>query len=281
MQGKLYLCATPIGNLEDITYRVLRTLKEVDLIAAEDTRHTLKLLTHFDIKKPMVSYFEHNRRQRGEEIVGKILEGSSCALVSDAGTPLISDPGEDLIKLCDENDIKVVPIPGACALVQGLIVSGLETGRFAFEGFLSVNNKNRKERLGSLKNEERTMIFYEAPHKLLSTLKDMYNTFGDRKISISREITKKFEETLRFTLKEAITYFEQNSPKGEFVLVLKGAEEKDEEIIKPEFFTPIYDEYIKKGLKKNDALKEIADKYGMKKNEIYKKLLEEKEQNQI
>ena len=228
-QGTLYLCATPIGNLEDITLRVLQTLKDVDLIAAEDTRNTLKLLNHFDIHKPMTSYHEHNKAESGGKILARLLAGETCALVTDAGSPAISDPGEDLVRLCAENGITVCAIPGPCALVTALSISGLPTGRFTFEGFLSVNKKSRQEHLTGLKDETRTMIFYEAPHKLLATLRDLADAFGeDRKISLCRELTKLHEEVRRMTLGEAAAYYEENPPRGEFVLVVAGAEEKPE-----------------------------------------------------
>ena len=194
MPGVLYLCATPIGNLDDLSARALRTLEEVDLIAAEDTRRTLTLLNHFDIHKPLISYFEHNKAEKGRILVAKMLEGQSIALVTDAGTPAISDPGEDLVRLCIDNNIRVIPIPGCCAMINALIASGLPTGRFCFEGFLSVTKKSRKAHLDALRDETRTMIFYEAPHKLLNTLNDLYKTFGERRITLAREMTKKFEE---------------------------------------------------------------------------------------
>ena len=220
--GILYLVATPIGNLEDITLRALRILKEVDLIAAEDTRHTIKLLNHFEIKKPLMSYHEHNKMEKGSYIVKLIKEGSNIALVSDAGSPGISDPGEDLVKLCIENNIPVTMTPGPVAAIMGLVLSGLTAGRFVFEGFLPVNKRTRKERIAYLSNEVRTIILYEAPHKLLHTLKDLLETLGDRKIVLARELTKKFEQLVRCNLSESIKKYTDETPKGEFVLILEG-----------------------------------------------------------
>ncbi len=224
MPGKLYVVGTPIGNLNDFSPRQRQTLEEVDFIAAEDTRVTVKLLNHFEIKKPLVSYYEHNLRERGEQIVARIVAGENCAVVSDAGMPCISDPGEDLVRLCAERGIETVVVPGASAAVSALCVSGLVTSRFCFEGFLSTAKKSRREHLEQLREEPRTMIFYEAPHKLLNTLKDFLETFGDRRISLARELTKIHEEILRFpTLTEAVEYFTATSPRGEFVLVLEGS----------------------------------------------------------
>lgn len=226
MSGILYVTGTPIGNLGDFSPRAAETLESVDFIAAEDTRVTLKLLNHFGIKKPMVSYFEHNKRERGEIICNRIEQGENCAIVTDAGMPCISDPGEDLIKLCEERGIKTVVIPGPSAVISALAVSGLETGRFTFEGFLSVNKKSRNEHLDSLKNEHRTMIFYEAPHKLPQTLRDLYSFFGDRKL-IVRELTKVHEEVIRTTTKYAAENYADGSLKGEFVLVLEGKKQEE------------------------------------------------------
>ena len=217
------MTGTPIGNLSDFSPRAVETLQSVDFIAAEDTRVTLKLLNHFDIKKPMVSYHEHNLRERGEAIVERILNGENCAIVSDAGMPCVSDPGEDLVRLAAEKGVPTVVIPGPSAAVSALCVSGLSTSRFAFEGFLSTNKRNRQLHLESVKNDTHTLIFYEAPHKLLTTLKDMERVLGDRRISIGRELTKIHEEVIRTTLREAIAFFEEKTPKGEFVLVLEGA----------------------------------------------------------
>ncbi len=273
MSNTLYVVGTPIGNLSDMSERAVNTLAEVDFIAAEDTRVTLKLLNHFNIKKPMVSYYEHNKRERGEIICSRILAGEDCAIVTDAGMPCISDPGEDLIKLCEEKGIKTIVIPGPSAVISALAVSGLETGRFCFEGFLSVNKKSRKEHLESLKNERRTMIFYEAPHKLPSTLKDLYSFFGERKLSIVREITKIHEEVIRTTTKTAAENFADGSVKGEIVLVLEGEKEPDEESYTLEQAVEIAKKLIEKGSKVNEAAKEAAGLTGFKKNEIYKELI--------
>ena len=229
MAGILYLVPTPIGNLNDISPRCAQTLAEADFIAAEDTRVSLKLLNHLEIKKSLVSYHEHNKAESGSKILVRLLAGETCALVTDAGSPAISDPGEDLVRLCAENGVTVCAIPGPCALVTALSISGLPTGRFTFEGFLSVNKKSRQEHLTGLKDETRTMIFYEAPHKLLATLRDLTAAFGeDRRISLCRELTKLHEEVRRMTLGEASAYYEENPPRGEFVLVVAGAEEKPE-----------------------------------------------------
>lgn len=221
----LYLVATPIGNLSDLSPRAREVLSTVDFIAAEDTRVTQKLLNACELpKKPMISYYEHNRRARGEAVLEKLLAGETCALVTDAGTPAVSDPGEDLVALCAEHDVPVIPIPGCCAAVCALAASGLPTGRWCFEGFLSVNKKARREHLDTLQGEKRTMIFYEAPHKLCATLRDLRDAFGgDRRLSLSRELTKLHEQTLRMTLDEAVAYFDANAPRGEFVLILEGA----------------------------------------------------------
>lgn len=275
MYGNLYVVGTPIGNLSDFSPRALETLKAVDFIAAEDTRVTVKLLNHFEIKKPMVSYFEHNKRERGEIICNKIMQGENCAIVTDAGMPCISDPGEDLIKLCEEKGIKTIVIPGPSAVISALAVSGLETGRFTFEGFISVNKKSRKDHLNSLKNEKRTMIFYEAPHKLPSTLKDLYSFFGDRKLTIVREITKIHEETIRTTTKYAAEALADSNIKGEIVLVLEGDktafEEENEYTL--ESAVELAKKLIKKGYKASDAAKEASSLSGFKKNEIYRNLI--------
>ena len=224
MSGTLYLVATPIGNLGDFSPRAVDTLENADFIAAEDTRVSMKLLNHFGIKKPLVSYHEHNHVTAGQSILSRLLAGETCALVTDAGTPAISDPGEDLVRLCAENGVPVYSIPGCCAAVSALAVSGLPTGRFTFEGFLTVNKKSRRERLEQLKSEERTMIFHEAPHKLRTTLADLRDAFGpERRISLCREMTKLHEETMRCTIGEAVDYYELTEPKGEYVLVVAGA----------------------------------------------------------
>ncbi|MBQ2889504.1 MAG: 16S rRNA (cytidine(1402)-2'-O)-methyltransferase [Clostridia bacterium] len=274
MSGKLYLCATPIGNLGDITYRCVEVLKSVDMIAAEDTRRTLGLLNHLGIEKPMTSYFEHNRREKGEYLISLMKEGKNIALVSDAGTPAISDPGEDLVALCAENDVCVVPVPGAVAGINALIASGLPTGRFTFEGFLTVNKRGRCEMLKSLENEERTMIFYEAPHKLRTTLKDMYAAFGERRICLCREITKIHEEFFRTTLSEAIAHYEENPPRGEFVLVIEGKSRRvieDEQKSEWENITvrEHVDRYIKKGMDEKEAIKAAAKDRSVPKRDIY------------
>ena len=274
MSGILYVTGTPIGNLSDLSPRAAQTLEQVDFIAAEDTRVTLKLLNHLGIKKPMISYYEHNKRERGEIICAKIEAGENCAIVTDAGMPCISDPGEDLIKLCEERGIKTVVIPGPSAVVSALAVSGLETGRFCFEGFLSVNKKSRNEHLQSLKNERRTMIFYEAPHKLPATLRDLYSAFGDRKLSIVRELTKIHEEVIRTTTKYAAENYADGSVKGELVLVLEGAKESEtEENYTLEYAVELAKKLIKNGEKPTAAAKSAAEMTGFKKNEIYRELL--------
>ena len=268
--GILYLVATPIGNLDDITYRAVETLKNVDFIAAEDTRRTLTLLNHLGISKPMTSYFEHNIRQKGEYITERILSGESVALVTDAGTPAISDPGEDIVKICIEKNIKVVPVPGAVAGISALICSGFSTQRFSFEGFLSMNRKNRTKHLNDVKESTYTLIFYEAPHKLKSTLCDMYECFGDRRICIARELTKKFEEIRQTTLCEAIKLYEEVPPKGEFVLVIEGAEEKKEEndLNSLDVFEHL-EYYMALGEDKKSAIKLVANDRRVPKREIY------------
>lgn len=269
-KGVLYLVATPIGNLEDITYRALDVLQKVDFIAAEDTRHTLKLLNHFEIKKPMISYYEHNIRERGEKIIGRLKEGESAALVTDAGTPAISDPGEDIVRLCAEENIKVVPIPGAVAAINALICSALPTSRFSFEGFLSVNKKSRADHLSSVKNSPYTLIFYEAPHKLLNTLRDMYVSFGERKIAIARELTKRHEEILHTTLSGAIKHFEETAPKGEFVLIIEGEKETKSTSDFDNFSVLEHiNYYIEAGIDKKEAMKKVAQDRGVSKREIY------------
>ncbi len=270
--GVLYLVGTPIGNLSDISERALKVLSEVDFIAAEDTRNSGKLLSYFDIKKPMVSYFEHSKRERGEIIVSRIEAGESCALITDAGMPAISDPGEDIVRICAERGVPVSVVPGPCAAVSALAMSGLFTGKFVFEGFLSTANNERREALENLKNERRTIIFYEAPHKLKGTLADLMKAFGDRKISLCRELTKLNEEVLRMTLSEAIAYYEENQPRGEYVLVLEGASKEEQ---KANAFWAEMDEfahvayYTEQGLSKNDAIKAAAKDRGVGKSEIY------------
>lgn len=271
--SKLYVVGTPIGNLGDFSPRAVETLSNCDFIAAEDTRVTLKLLNHFGIKKNMVSYFEHNRRERGEMIVSRILSGETCALVTDAGMPAISDPGEDLVKLCHENAIKVESVPGPCAFTTALALSGMPSGRFTFEGFLSVNKPSRREHLDSLKNETRTMLFYEAPHKLGATLKDMYATFGEREVAIVREITKIHEQVIKTTLSAAVDAYGEGGLKGEIVLVIHGAEPKKVlDIISFDDAVKIAEESMKNGLSASEAAKQAAKASGYKKGEIYKRL---------
>ncbi len=270
MSGILYVTGTPIGNLSDLSPRAVKTLESVDFIAAEDTRVTLKLLNHFGIKKPMVSYYEHNKRERGEIICRRILSGENCAIVTDAGMPCISDPGEDLIKLCQEKGIQTVVIPGPSAVISALAVSGLETGRFTFEGFLSVNKKSRNEHLQSLKNERRTMIFYEAPHKLPQTLRDLYSAFGCRRLSIVREITKVHEQVIRTTTEFAAQNYSDGSIKGEIVLVLEGAKEPEQqETVSLEEAAQMVKKLADEGLKASEAAKQVAQITGYKKNELY------------
>ena len=274
MSGILYVTGTPIGNLSDLSPRAAKTLSEVDFIAAEDTRVTLKLLNHLGIKKPMVGCYEHNKRERGEVICARIEQGENCAIVTDAGMPCISDPGEDLVKLCEERGIKTIVIPGPSAVISALAVSGLETGRFCFEGFLSVNKKSRSEHLKSLKNERRTMIFYEAPHKLPATLRDLYSTFGDRKLSIVRELTKIHEEVIRTTTGYAAENYADGSVKGELVLVLEGAKEVEaEEDYTLNDAVELAKKLIENGEKPTSEAKSAAEMTGYKKNEIYRELV--------
>lgn len=269
----LYLCATPIGNLGDVSNRCIEILNSVDMIAAEDTRHTLKLLNHFRISKPMTSYHEHNKKEKGEYLVSLLKDGKDIALVSDAGTPAISDPGEDLVKLCIENNLEVTSVPGPVAAINALILSGLSTRRFTFEGFLSVNKRRKKIHLDSLKNDTHTLIFYEAPHKLVTTLTDMLNTFGDRKIALVRELTKIHEDILRTTLSDALKYYEANAPRGEYVIIVSGAEEEEsspEEVWWNELsIIEHVDEYIKRGMTSKDAVKEAAKDRKLSKRDVY------------
>ena len=277
----LYLVATPIGNLGDLSPRAREVLSAVDFIAAEDTRVTQKLLTACGLpRKPMISYYEHNRRARGEEVLAKLLAGESCALVTDAGTPAVSDPGEDLVALCAEHDVPVVPIPGCCAAVCALAASGLPTGRWCFEGFLSVNKKARRAHLDALQNEKRTMIFYEAPHKLCATLRDLAEAFGGaRRISLSRELTKLHEETLRMTLAEAIAYFDQTPPRGEFVLIVEGApdepETEQDEQERLAAAAAAVRRRMEDGQTQKDAVKAVSAETGVKKNALYRFVLDE------
>ncbi|MCI9331943.1 MAG: 16S rRNA (cytidine(1402)-2'-O)-methyltransferase [Oscillibacter sp.] len=273
MSGTLYLVATPIGNLGDLSPRAVETLEAVDFIAAEDTRVSLKLLNHFQIKKPLVSYHEHNAAAAGPSLLARLLAGESCALVTDAGTPAISDPGEALVRLCAENGVTVLSIPGCCAAVNALAVSGLPTGRFTFEGFLSVNKRSRREHLESLRRETRTMIFHEAPHKLRPTLTDFCQLFGpDRPIALCRELTKLHEETRRCTLGEAVEYYRDHDPRGEYVLVVAG--------IKPEQAVTLAEgsaqvlALVESGVRLKDAVREVADHTGLGRNELYAAALE-------
>lgn len=274
MAGILYLVPTPIGNLNDISPRCAQTLAEADFIAAEDTRVSLKLLNHLEIKKSLVSYHEHNKAESGSKILVRLLAGETCALVTDAGSPAISDPGEDLVRLCAENGVTVCAIPGPCALVTALSISGLPTGRFTFEGFLSVNKKSRQEHLTGLKDETRTMIFYEAPHKLLRTLCDLRDTFGGaREITLARELTKLHEQKLRTTLDGAVAYFTETPPKGEFVLVLRGAPERSEPVVTAEQALEIVARYRSEGRALKEACKLAAADTGFGKNELYQMAL--------
>ena len=274
MPGMLYLVPTPIGNLKDISVRCRQTLEEADFIAAEDTRVTLKLLNHLEIKKPLISYFEHNKAQKGEWIVERILAGETCALVSDAGSPAISDPGEDLVKQCAAAGITVCAIPGPCALITALSISGQSTGRFCFEGFLSTAKKSRKEHLESLVNEQRTMIFYEAPHKLSATLESMAEVFGrDRSISLCRELTKLHEEVVRTTLGNAIAMYKENPPKGEFVLVVAGAAPAEKKAATAEDAALLVEKLIAQGLSRKDAVKQAAAELNLPKNTVYEAAL--------
>ncbi len=272
MAGTLYVVGTPIGNLGDFSPRAVEILSTVDFIAAEDTRVTIKLLNHFGIKKPMISYFEHNRTERGQTIIQRLLGGESCALVSDAGMPIISDPGEDLTALCHENNITVAAVPGPCAFVTALAISGMPSGRFTFEGFLTRTKQNRREHLEELVNEKRTMIFYEAPHKLPATLQDMAKYFGDRRIALVKEITKIHENVERTTLFEAAKKYSEESPKGEYVLIIEGKPDEPEKEITLEDATKIALDLVENGLSKNEAAKEAAKQTGLKKSDIYKSL---------
>ncbi len=274
MAGILYVVGTPIGNLGDFSPRAVEVLSSCDFIAAEDTRVTIKLLNHFGIKKPMVSYYEHNRMERGGVIIERLLNGESCALVSDAGMPIISDPGEDLTLRCHENNIKVCAVPGPCAFVTALAISGMPSGRFTFEGFLTMTKQNRRKHLLELVDEKRTMIFYEAPHKLPSTLRDMAEYFGDRKIALVKELTKIYENVERTTLFEARDKYSEVSPKGEYVLIVEGKPETEDEETTLDDAIVMAQELLKNGLSKNEAAKEIAKKTGLKKSDIYKSLQE-------
>lgn len=277
MTGTLYLCATPIGNLEDMTFRVIRTLKEVDLIAAEDTRNSIKLLNHFEIQTPMTSYHEYNKYEKGRKLVEKLLEGQNIALITDAGTPGISDPGEELVKMCYESGIPVTSLPGAAACITALTISGLSTRRFAFEAFLPSDKKEREQILKEMETETRTMIVYEAPHRLVKTLKLFLERLGNRKITVCRELTKRHETALAVTLEEAMAHYEANPPKGECVLVIEGKsrEEAREEERKQWEEMTIEDHmevYTKQGMDKKSAMKAVAKDRGVSKRDIYQYL---------
>ena len=271
----LYLVATPIGNLSDISERAKKVLSEVDFIAAEDTRNSLKLLTAYGIKKELVSYFEHNKKMSGERIVQRLLGGESCALITDAGMPAISDPGEDIVRLCAESGITVTIVPGACAAVSALAMSALSTSRFCFEGFLQPKPTQRKKQLTALRGEERTMIFYEAPHKLRATLEDMMQIFGaERKISLCRELTKLNEQTIRTTLGDAVKYYDETEPRGEYVLIVEGATEGEDGELSSLSPAQHVEHYISLGMTKKDAIKAAAKDRGVPKSEIYKETLD-------
>lgn len=281
-QGILYLVGTPIGNLSDLTPRALETLRTVDFVAAEDTRVTLRLLNHFDVKQPLESYFEHNRRQKGPQILARLLRGESCALVTDAGMPAISDPGEDLVSLCHENGVPVRVVPGPCAAVSALAASGLPTGRFCFEGFLSVNRRNRREHLALLVQEERTLIFYEAPHKLRTTLDDLLAAFGDRRVTLARELTKIHEEAVRTTLQEAVAFYKGNEPRGEYVLVVEGREpvvpspaDDAQDELKAQ---TLVQSYIAQGLSHTRAVRRAAAETKISRSELYRRTLQQEAQ---
>lgn len=272
MSGILYLCATPIGNLEDISIRAINTLKQVDIIAAEDTRHTLNLINHFEIKTPMTSYHEHNKVTKGIQLIKYLLDGKNIALVTDAGTPGISDPGEDLVKLALENNIIVTSIPGACALINALIISGMSTRRFVFEGFIPTDKKDKKKILERLIKETRTIIIYEAPHRLKTTLNELYNSLGNRDIAIIKELTKKYEQIKRCDLKQALDYYQASEIKGEFVIIIEGANEETletENILKWQSISIEEHMEIYKDMDKKEAMKQVAKDRGMSKRDVY------------
>lgn len=278
MAGKLYLCATPIGNLEDITYRVLRTLKEVDLIAAEDTRNSIKLLNHFEIKTPMTSYHEYNKIDKAYQLVDKMREGKNIALITDAGTPGISDPGEDLVRICYEEGIEVTSLPGPAACITALTMSGLPTRRFAFEAFLPRDKKERALVLEQLKNETRTIILYEAPHHLVKTLEELYGALGNRKIAVCRELTKRYEEKTLSTISDMLDWYKDNEPRGEYVLILEGKtfeeiaeeEKKTWEAMTIEEHMEVYEG---QGIDRKEAMKMVAKDRGISKRDVYQALL--------
>ena len=279
-KGTLYLCATPIGNLEDMTFRAVRILKEVDVIAAEDTRNSVKLLNHFDIHTPMTSYHEFNKIDKGQYLVKRLLEGESIALITDAGMPGISDPGEELVRMCRDAGVPVTAVPGACACVTALVISGRPTRRFCFEAFLPTDKKERRAVLEELKTETRTSIIYEAPHRLVKTLQELLNELGDRKITVCKELTKKHETGFETTLKEAVPYYEQNEPRGEYVLVLEGCsrqqmEQEAQDVWKEMSLGDHMKLYEEQGMNRKDAMKQVAKDRGVGKREIYQALLEE------
>lgn len=278
MAGKLYLCATPIGNLEDITYRVLRTLREVDLIAAEDTRNSIKLLNHFEIKTPMTSYHEYNKIEKAYQLVDKLREGKNIALITDAGTPGISDPGEELVRICREEGIEVTSLPGPAACITALTMSGLPTRRFAFEAFLPHEKKERAAVLEQLRDETRTMIFYEAPHHLEKTLEELYETLGNREMAICRELTKRYEEVMPTSMEEALAYYKENEPRGEYVLVVQGKSFEELQKEKQQSWeslslTEHMAVYEEQGIDRKEAMKLVAKDRGISKREVYQGLL--------
>lgn len=276
MSGKLYICPTPIGNLEDMTYRTIRILNEVDLIAAEDTRHSIKLLNHFEISKPLTSYHEHNKDSKGGYLINKLLEGENIALISDAGMPGISDPGEDIIKQAIENNIEIEVLPGATASITALVGSGLETAKFAFEGFLDRDKKVRRSQLEDLKEERRTIIFYESPHRLKDTLKDMLKVLGNRRIAVNREITKRYQEIIREDIETVINIFNEKEVKGEFVLIVEGF--KGEKTVQNSYDDLTEREYVatlmENGMDKKDAIKAVCKDRKLKKDVVYKQVLD-------
>ena len=283
MAGTLYLCATPIGNLEDMTFRAVRTLKEADLIAAEDTRNSIKLLNHFEIRTPMTSYHEYNKIEKGKKLTALLLEGKNIALITDAGTPGISDPGEELVKMCHEAGITVTAVPGAAACVTALTISGLPTRRFAFEAFLPSDKKERRDVLEELKDETRTIVIYEAPHRLLRTLEELLEALGDRQVSVCRELTKKHETVYRSSLEEACAYYKAQEPRGECVLVIRGksreelrrqSQKKWEEMSLEEHMAY----YTDQGVERKEAMKKVAKDRGVSKREIYQALLQREEE---
>ena len=274
MKGTLYLVGTPIGNLSDLSERAKKVLSEVDFIAAEDTRVSGAMLAKFGIKKPLCPYYEHNKKQKGEGIAERLAAGESCALVTDAGMPAISDPGEDIVRLCAERGIPVSVIPGPCAAVSALAVSGLFTGKFAFEGFLPTASGDRREAIDEVKTEKRTLIFYEAPHRLTKTLDELFSALGDRKIAVCRELTKINEEVIRTTLSGAVDYYKTVTPKGEFVLIIEGApKEEENSLAKTLTIEEHVEHYISLGMSKSDAMKATARDRGVGKSEIYNKIM--------